>query len=75
MAGNKIISTFFRCIDCSYFGSHGAFCDIQHKQVVCFDKACVFHQSEGRLKTLSLSYFWPCFGDYRDEIKARGMEW
>ena len=65
-----------RCIDCSAFGHHGAYCDLQSAQEFCFRKACVFFQwkKEKMLRHMDAGYFFPNYEDYRTEMEMRGME-
>ena len=66
---------YARCIDCDFFGHHGAHCDIARQQVVCFFKACVFFQwrQANVLREMAPVYFWPHFEHYMEEIELRGM--
>ena len=67
---------YTRCIDCDYFGHHGAYCDLQSKQELCFRKACAFFQwkKDNVLRHMDPGYFFPNFEDYRTEMELRGME-
>ena len=65
---------YLRCIDCKYFGQHGAYCDLQDKQVLCSSRSCVFCQTRERLRKMSLAYFFPYDKNDNDELTRRGME-
>lgn len=67
---------YARCIDCVHFGNHGAFCDLQDRQELCFQKACVFFRwkKEKTLRHMDPVYFFPNYEDYWAEMELRGME-
>ena len=67
---------YARCIDCDFFGHHGAYCDIQQRQELCFSNVCVFFQwkAKGTLQTMCASYYWPDYDYYRDEMELRGAK-
>ena len=67
---------YARCIDCRFFGTHGAYCDIQDKQELCFSEACVFFQwkKANILRHMEPGYFWPNFEYYTEELILRGMQ-
>ena len=76
MASQGSNREYARCIDCRFFGQHGAFCDLMDKQIICATEACVFFQwkQEYVLRHMDPVYFWPCFDAYRTEMQLRGMD-
>lgn len=68
---------YARCIDCRFFGQHGAFCDLMDEQIVCVTKACALFQwkQENVLRHMDPIYFWPNpDAQERVEMRLRGME-
>lgn len=67
---------YARCIDCMYFGNHGAHCDIQGQVAQCVSKACCFFnwKKPQDLREMDPIYFYPNFEENRREMLLRGME-
>lgn len=69
------MTEYARCIDCIFFGEHGAHCSLLGRAELCVSKACVFFQwkTPNRLRPMDPIYFYPNFEDYRMEMNLRGM--
>ena len=67
---------YARCIDCTFFGTHGAYCDLMDCQMLCFYEACVMFQwkKENALRHMDPAYFFPFREEERTEMRLRGME-
>lgn len=67
---------FTRCIDCLYFGEHGAYCSLMRRQEICASEACVFFQwkEQNKLREMDSIYFYPHYEAHSMEMKLRGMQ-
>lgn len=69
------MTEYARCIDCKFFGEHGAYCSLLGREETCVSEACVFFQwkTPNRLRHMDPIYFYPHYEAYRMEMKLRGM--
>lgn len=66
---------YLRCIDCKFFGEHGAYCSLLDREAICITSACVFFQwkVQNKYQKMDPIYFFPKNKEDQVEMNLRGM--
>lgn len=70
------LTEYARCIDCVYFGEHGAYCSLMQREEICASEACLFFQwkEQNKLREMDSIYFYPHYLEYQVEMKLRRIK-